>query len=113
MSPTESLVEHRLGPVSQIPLGEGRAFEVGGHHVAVFRLRTGGLAATQAECPHRAGPLADGIVGLDSVVCPLHARRFALSTGLADVGDCDIAVHPCRLDAHGDILVSVPATPPE
>ena len=47
----------------------------------------------------------------DSVVCPLHAWRFALVTGQAQVGDCDIAVHPCRLDAHGNILVTVPVTP--
>lgn len=107
MSSTASLAEHRLGPVGQIPPGEGRAFRVAGHHIAVFRLRAGGLAATQAECP-----LADGIVGLDSVVCPLHARRFALLTGLSELGDCNLAVHPCRLDAQGHILVTVPAMPP-
>ncbi len=107
MSAVESLVEHRLGPVDQIPLGEGRSFRVAGHHIAVFRPRGGVLAATQAECPHRGGPLADGIVGLDAVICPLHARRFALSTGLSDAGDCDIAVYMCRLDAD-DIVVTLP-----
>ena len=113
MSASETVALHRLGPIDQIPIGEGRAFEVAGHDIAVFRLRSGGLAATQAECPHRAGPLADGIVGMDSVVCPLHAWRFAFVTGQAEVGDCDIAVHPCRIDADGHILVTVPATSPE
>ncbi len=109
MSSTESLVERSLGPIGQIPLGEGRAFHVADHHIAVFRLREGGLAATQADCPHRGGPLADGIVGQNSVVCPLHAQRFALATGLAEVGDCDISVYPCRIDAKGDIVVTIPA----
>lgn len=111
MSAVESLVEHRLGPVEQIPLGEGRTFTVAGYTIAVFRLREGSVAATQAECPHRGGPLADGIVGMDSVVCPLHAQRFTLLTGVAEVGDCDIDVHPCHVDAQGDIVVAIPTTP--
>ncbi len=107
MIATERLAEHRLGPVDQIPIGEGRAFCVAGQDIAVFRLRGGGVTATQAACPHRGGPLADGIVGLDSVVCPLHAWRFALGTGQAETGDCDITVHPCRLDPNGEILVTL------
>ena len=110
MSVTERLIEHRLGPIAQIPVGEGRTFRVAGREIAVFRLRGGGIAATQAQCPHRSGPLADGIVGQDSIVCPLHAWRFSLATGQAEIGDCDITVHPCRIDEHGGILVRVPAT---
>ncbi len=109
MSPTESLVEYSLGSVEQIPLGEGRAFQVAGHDVAVFRLRGGGIATTQAQCPHRAGPLADGIVGLDSIVCPLHAWRLSFATGAAEVGDCGIVVYPSRLDDDGEILVALTA----
>lgn len=50
---------HVLGPVDQIPLGEGRAFAVDGEQVAVFRLRDGSLRALGAVCPHRGGPIAD------------------------------------------------------
>jgi nitrite reductase (NADH) small subunit len=32
-------------------------------------------------CPHQGGPLADGIVGAGTVVCPLHAHRFRLKDG--------------------------------
>ena len=42
---------HRLGPLDQIPLGEGRAFAVGGEQVAVFRLRDGGVRAVSARLP--------------------------------------------------------------
>ncbi len=99
----------RVGPLEGIPIGEGRAFEVAGRRVAVFRPRGGGVAATQAECPHRGGPLADGIVGDGVVVCPLHARRFALGDGRGDDGECAIAVHPCRVNAEGDVLVALPS----
>ena len=70
-----------LGPIEQIPLGEGRTFQVGGETVAVFRPRDGSLCAIEALCPHRQGPLADGFVGGGKVYCPLHGFAFDLTTG--------------------------------
>ena len=97
---------HRLGPLEQIPPGEGRAFTVGDRAVAVFRPRGGELAATDAACPHRGGPLADGLVGAGVVVCPLHARRFSLHDGTCDIpGECAVAIHPVWVDDDGDIVV--------
>src|SRR5207247_475679 len=99
---------YNLGPVSGIPLGEGRAFQVGSLTVAVFRTRTGELFATQATCPHKAGPLADGIVGGGRVICPLHAYTFDLATGQSAVDTCDaLAVYPVATSASGDILLSL------
>lgn len=70
-----------LGPVDFIPPGEGRTFVV--HHtpIAVFRQRDGQLFAVENTCPHRGGPLADGIVGNGHVICPLHGWKFNLTTG--------------------------------
>jgi nitrite reductase [NAD(P)H] small subunit len=79
---------HELGPLATIPLGEGRVFRVGGEEVAVFRARNGQVFATQASCPHRSGPLADGLLGDDCVVCPLHGYAFDLQTGEARSGEC-------------------------
>lgn len=76
----------RLGPVDQIPLGEGRAFVVGDEQVAVFRLRGGGLHALRAICPHRGGPLADGLIDDAQVVCPLHNHAFRLADGHCTTG---------------------------
>jgi nitrite reductase (NADH) small subunit len=97
---------HRLGPVDQVPPGEGREFEVAGRRIAVFRLRSGWVAATDAACPHRGGPLADGIVGMNSVVCPLHGRRFALAGGEAGDDDCRLVAHPARVE-EGEIVVDL------
>ncbi len=99
--------ERRLGPVSQIPPGEGRAFEVDGGRVAVFRNRQGALFATQAQCPHKGGPLADGLVGDTTLICPLHDWSFDLATGRLKGGECGIATYPVRVSEDGQILVTL------
>jgi nitrite reductase (NADH) small subunit len=80
---------HSIGSVDDIPVGEGRAFVVGDEQVAVYRLRDGTLRALDAVCPHRGGPLADGLIDDRVVVCPLHGRTYDLCTGaeLAAGGD--------------------------
>jgi nitrite reductase (NADH) small subunit len=72
-----------VGPVDEIPLGEARTFAVDGEQIAVFRLRDGSLRAIDAVCPHKGGPLADGLADDRVVVCPLHGHTFDLSTGTA------------------------------
>jgi nitrite reductase (NADH) small subunit len=73
-----------LGSIDRIPPGEGQTFLVAGREIAVFRARgTDAVYATQARCPHKAGLLADGIVGDGKVICPLHSYRFDLATGTA------------------------------
>ncbi|HTU99440.1 MAG TPA: Rieske 2Fe-2S domain-containing protein [Luteitalea sp.] len=97
-----------LGPASQVPVGEGRLFEVGSRTVAVFRLRDGGFRATDPWCPHRGGPLADGLVGAGTVTCPFHGYRFDLSSGCAVGHDCPpIATYPVSLDAAGELRLHV------
>ena len=70
-----------LGPVDEIPVGEGRAFVVDGRQIAVFRLRDGSVRAVDAVCPHRGGPLSDGIADGRVVICPLHSYTYDLATG--------------------------------
>jgi len=68
--------------LDEIPVGEGRALAAGGEQVAVFRTRDGKLRALGAVCPHRGGPLADGLIDGHVVVCPLHGFTYDLRTGL-------------------------------
>lgn len=79
-----------LCPLDEIPLGLGRAFSIAGHEVAVFRTRQGLVYALDNRCPHRGGPLADGMLAGGKVVCPMHAFRFRL-----DDGECDQQGTPC------------------
>ena len=78
-----------LGPVEQIPIGEGRLLRIGHVPVAVFRARDGSVFATQALCPHRGGPLADGIIGGGQLQCPLHGYKFELDAGKPIGNDCE------------------------
>jgi nitrite reductase (NADH) small subunit len=99
--------EHCLGPALSIPIGEGREFTVDGIVIAVFRSRNGSVYATQALCPHRAGPLADGLIGGSTLVCPLHAWKFDLETGQPVMGTCEIETYPVRVCEMGNIWVVV------
>ena len=100
-------MEVMLGPISAIPEGEGRTFEVGGRKLAVFRGRDGVVYATQAECPHRRGPLADGLLGSGTLICPLHSLKFDLTTGKAVNGDCSLETYAAKLSASGQVLVDL------
>jgi nitrite reductase (NADH) small subunit len=99
---------HKLGNLTQIPEGQGRNFEVSGLRIAVFRQRDGRVFATQADCPHRGGPLADGLVGGETLVCPLHEWRFNLATGDSENGSCGIQTYRITLDGEGTMLLEVP-----
>jgi len=100
-------MEVTLGPLHAIPQGEGRSFVVGRRRLAVFRTRQGGVFATQAECPHRGGPLADGLVGGQTLICPLHSLKFDLATGRCSDGSCTLDTYPARLGPNGQILVEL------
>jgi len=100
-------MEVTLGPLSSVPPGEGRTFDVGACKIAVFRTRQGALYASQAECPHRQGPLADGLLGGSMLVCPLHAWKFDLSTGQSEAGQCSLKTYPTRLSRAGQIVVDI------
>jgi nitrite reductase/ring-hydroxylating ferredoxin subunit len=95
---------HRLGPVADIPPGEGRAFAVDGVQVAVFRLRSGGLRAVSAVCPHAGGPLADGQTDAEVVVCPLHLNVWDLATGESRTGQLPVRVYDVR-DETGEVVL--------
>jgi nitrite reductase (NADH) small subunit len=76
-----------VGPIDYITAGQGRCIIANGRQIAVFRLRDGRVFALDNVCPHRSGPLSEGIVGIDqasqleAVVCPFHAYKFALRDG--------------------------------
>jgi len=81
-----------IGRVGDVPELEGRSVTIAGRRIAVFRLPDG-WAAVDGDCPHRGGPLSDGIVSERCVTCPLHNRRFDLRTGVSLSGGDGIAVH--------------------
>jgi nitrite reductase (NADH) small subunit len=102
---TQTEIEVTATPLDAIPMGEGRTFVLGGVRIAIFHTRDGSVFATQADCPHKNGPLADGLTGNGVVVCPLHSWKFDLKTGTALFGDCGIKTYPARIDNNHRVLV--------
>jgi len=102
---TQQMTRTKLGPVSNIPPGEGRVYCVDGENIAVFHTRSGAVYAVQALCPHRGGPLADGLVGGTTLICPLHAWKFELTTGEALFGDCGLKTFPVHIDDDEHMIV--------
>lgn len=94
----------RLGSIEQIPVGEGRAFVVGDEQVAVFRLRGGEVRAVAASCPHRGGPLADGLIDGEQVICPLHNHAFRLADGQPTTGQSPVRAYRVSVE-DGELLL--------
>lgn len=85
-----------VGLAADVPMLEGRSVAVSGRRIAVFRLPEG-WAAIDHACPHRGGPLSDGIVADHCVSCPLHNQRFSLRTGeRQDAAGDGVRTYPVR-----------------
>ena len=89
----------RVCDTADVPVGEGRPVMVGDRRVAVFHTESDWYALDDA-CPHRGGPLSDGILADRCVACPLHDRRFDLATGSALSGGPPVSTH--RVVLRGD-----------
>ena len=98
----------RITACENIPEQEGRAVTVGAHEIAIFNLGDRFLAV-DGRCPHKGGPLCDGIVAGDTVVCPLHAWKIGLINGQverpAGVGAC-VQTYPTRVE-QGIVMVAL------
>ena len=95
-----------LGTIEKVPKGQGFCFIVDGQEIAVFRQRDGKLFATQNRCPHKQGPLSEGIIGAGKVICPLHSHKFDLCTGEGPEPKECLRVYSVR-EENGVILLSV------
>lgn len=97
-----------LGRIDAVPAGESRVFQVAGRDIAVFRCRTGDVYAADASCPHRGGPLADGLVGNHSVICPMHGYVFDLRTGEPSGQGCPrLVTHRVAVGSDGALTLEV------
>ncbi len=67
--------------IEEIPRLGGRTVRAGQMEIALFRLSNDRIRAVDNRCPHKQGPLAEGIVSGDTIICPLHAQKINLETG--------------------------------
>ncbi|MGB6687210.1 MAG: Rieske (2Fe-2S) protein [Terracidiphilus sp.] len=74
----------RVCPASQLPrAGEVAEFVVDGRALCVANL-DGSIAVLDGVCPHEGGPLGEGVIEENRVVCPWHAYAFDLRSGVSE-----------------------------
>ena len=77
-----------IGWLNEIPVRGARTVPVaGGEEIAVFRTGDNQVFALVNRCPHKGGPLSQGIVHGHTVACPLHNWNIALKSGQAQGED--------------------------
>ena len=72
-----------IGDISDIPLRGARCVKTPQGKIAVFRTAENVVFAIEDHCPHKGGPLSQGIVHGKAVTCPLHNWVISLETGKA------------------------------
>jgi nitrite reductase (NADH) small subunit len=102
----------RICRIDELPVQGARVLEctprVGGN-VAVFRTATDAVFALHDRCPHKGGPLSQGIVHGERVACPLHGWNIELDSGCAVAPDEGYAQRfPVKLEA-GVVYLELPA----
>ena len=96
-----------IAALDDIPQRGARVVKTRAGCVAVFRTAADEVFALDNACPHKKGPLAEGIVHGSAVTCPLHNWVISLETGLVQGNDeGQVATYPARVDG-GRILLDV------
>ena len=93
-----------IASVEDIPLRGARKIRTALGCVAIFRTAEEEIFAASDTCPHKAGPLSDGIVHGQRITCPLHNWVFDLNTGQAIGEDAAIPTYPVRIEG-GRVLI--------
>lgn len=97
----------KIGVLTDIPKLGARVVETDAGNIAVFRTADDGVFALRDKCPHKGGPLSQGIVHGNRVACPLHDWKIHLDTGLAVAPDEGCAAsYPVKLE--GDTIYLLP-----
>lgn len=98
-----------LCEVGEIPSQGSRIVKTPSGCLALFKTAGGEVFALNDKCPHKQGPLSQGIVHDKFVTCPLHAWVFSLETGEAQGADEGrVATFPTRI-VNGRVEISLTA----
>jgi nitrite reductase (NADH) small subunit len=99
-----------VGALAEIPRQGARVVATPRGPVAVFRTHDDAVFALDDRCPHRGGPLSQGIVHGRAVTCPLHNWVIDLASGSAEAPD-EGCVHRIAVRLQGDrvLLAAEPA----
>ncbi len=94
-------------PVEDIPKLGSRVVRTDDREIGVFRTADDRIFAINNLCPHKKGPLSQGIVHGDRVTCPLHNWKISLETGKADEPDeGETTCYPTKIE-NGTVFLEV------
>ena len=94
-----------VGSINDIPKLGARVVKSDDGDIAVFRTADDKIFALKDECPHKGGPLSQGIVHGDRVACPLHDWKITLETGIAVAPDEGCAArYPIKIEGENIFL---------
>lgn len=97
----------QIGMLKDIPRRGARCINTPEGKIAVFRTADDQVFAIEDHCPHKGGPLSQGIVHGEAVTCPLHNWIISLRTGEAQGADeGSVRTFPLRLE-DGKILLDL------
>lgn len=77
----------KVAELEEIPVLGSRVVQSSKGNIAVFRTSENKVFALHDKCPHKGGPLSQGIVHGEKVTCPLHGWNIGLADGLATAPD--------------------------
>ena len=111
MSQAEKIINNEewveVGSVDEIPKLGARVLRTADGDIAVFRTADDEIFALRDRCPHKGGPLSQGIVHGKRVSCPLHDWKIHLDSGIAVAPDEGCAASfPVKVES-GVILLSL------
>lgn len=87
-----------IGALEDIPRQGARLVKTAHGCIAIFRTADDRVFALDDRCPHKSGPLSEGIVHADRVTCPLHNWVFDMNTGQAQGADTgSVRTYPVAL----------------
>ncbi|MBZ3695248.1 nitrite reductase small subunit NirD [Phyllobacterium calauticae] len=95
-----------IGTINDIPRRGARCVNTPNGRIAVFRTMEDQIFAIDDHCPHKGGPLSQGIVHGASVTCPLHNWVISLETGKA-LGADEGSVKTIAIRLDGDRILAL------
>jgi nitrite reductase (NADH) small subunit len=87
MSKIETIKKVEVARLADLTVGIGQRVNVAGAEIALFKQKDGSVKAIENSCPHKGGPLSEGIVSGEHVFCPLHDWKINVSDGQVQAPD--------------------------
>lgn len=99
-----------IGTIDDIPRRGARCVDLPQGRIGVFRTADDRVFAIEDHCPHRGGPLSQGIVHGTAVTCPLHNWSISLETGAAlGADEGSVRTIPVRMEGARLFILLAPS----